>query len=204
MISLSFGVLPDVMTEAQIITLFRRSKALLEGHFQLSSGRHSNRYFQCALILQDPAVATRLGAALGKLFAKESDISAVVAPALGGILVAHEVARALKARALFTERVNGIMMLRRGFSLTAASPVIVVEDVITTGLSTRETMEAVQKEGGVIKALGALVDRSGGEVGKHFNIPVRSLLAMPVESYDPNDCPWCRKQIPLVKPGSRA
>lgn len=191
------------MTESEIIALFCRSQALLEGHFQLSSGRHSNRYFQCALILQDPAVATPLGAALAERFRDCEPVGAVAAPALGGILVAHEVARALHTRALFTERVNGTMTLRRGFTLQAGERVVVVEDVVTTGLSTRETISVIGNTGAQVVAAGALVDRSGGSAAGNFTIPFRSLISIPVESFDPAECPLCQHNIPIVKPGSR-
>jgi orotate phosphoribosyltransferase len=191
------------MTEAELIALFRRSHALLDGHFQLSSGRHSDRYFQCALVLQDPVVATQLGAALAEKFHALLPIDAVAAPALGGILVAHEVARSLGSRALFTERINGIMTLRRGFTLQPGSRVIVVEDVITTGLSTGETMGALESIGGQVVAVGALIDRSGGDISKTMTVPVHALVSLPFLSFDPGECPLCANKIPVVKPGSR-
>lgn len=191
------------MTEAEIITLFRRSHALLEGHFELSSGRHSDRYFQCALVLQDPGLASELGAALGELFSGLEPIAAVAAPAIGGILVAHEVARALHSRAIFTERVNGRVTLRRGFSLQRDDRVIVVEDVITTGLSTRETMNAIHQVGGRVVAVGALADRSGGTAFEGFPVPHHTLVTVSVQSFVPAECPLCQQGIPLVKPGSR-
>ncbi len=191
------------MTETEIITLFRQSQALLEGHFQLSSGRHSDRYFQCALILQDPVMASKLGEALGNLLHEYLPVSAVAAPAIGGILVAHEVARALRTRAVFTERINGKMTLRRGFALQPGDRVVVVEDVITTGLSTRETIQAVKEWGAQVPAIGALIDRSGGTVGASFSAPFRALAQVKVQSYSPADCPLCRNAIPVVKPGSR-
>jgi orotate phosphoribosyltransferase len=191
------------MTEAELIALFRRSHALLDGHFQLSSGRHSDRYFQCALVLQDPVVATQLGAALAEKFHALLPIDVVAAPALGGVLVAHEVARSLGSRALFTERINGIMTLRRGFTLQPGSRVIVVEDVITTGLSTGETMGALESIGGQVVAVGALIDRSGGDISKTMTVPVHALVSLPFLSFDPGECPLCANKIPVVKPGSR-
>jgi len=191
------------MTEAEIITLFRRSHALLEGHFELSSGRHSDRYFQCALVLQDPGLASKLGAALGEFFSGFEPIEAVAAPAIGGILVAHEVARALHTRAIFTERVSGAVTLRRGFSLQRDDRVIVVEDVITTGLSTRETMNALHQVGGRVVAVGALVDRSAGTAFEDFRVPHHSLVTLPAQSFVPAECPLCQQGIPMVKPGSR-
>ncbi|MBZ5534397.1 MAG: orotate phosphoribosyltransferase [Acidobacteriia bacterium] len=191
------------MTEAEIITLFRQSRALLEGHFELSSGLHSDRYFQCALVLQDPTLATHLGSTLAKLFVGLEPIAAIAAPAIGGILVAHEVARALHTRAIFTERVKGTMTLRRGFSLQPGDRVIVVEDVITTGLSTRETMAAVEQASGVVMGVGALVDRSGGTAFKDSSVPHHTLVTLAVQSYVPAECPLCRNRIPIIKPGSR-
>jgi orotate phosphoribosyltransferase len=188
------------MTEEQILDIFREHQALLEGHFILSSGLHSNRYIQCAMVLQHPRVAeslcVELGPKLGVLGA-----SVVVAPALGGVIVAHEVARALGVRALFTERQNGVMTLRRGFRLEPNEPALVVEDVITTGKSTRETINCVEEAGGKLVGVGALVDRSGGQV--EFGVPKASLVTLNVETYDPDQCPLCKAGTPAVKPGSR-
>lgn len=191
------------MTEPEVLELFRSSNALLEGHFQLSSGLHSDRYIQCALVLQYPEWALQLGAALGGMFQDVLPVSGVVAPAIGGILVAHEVARALDTRALFTERVNHEMTLRRGFSLQPADRVIVVEDVLTTGLSTHETMQAIERAGGQVVGVGALIDRRPGEASSPFSVPIRSLAKLGLQSYAANDCPLCQKKIPVVKPGSR-
>jgi len=188
------------MTEDEILKIFREHSALLEGHFILSSGLHSDRYIQCALVLQHPRVAEQLCVALGPKLG-ELGAKVVVAPALGGVIVAHEVARALGLRALFTERQNGEMTLRRGFHLDEGEPVLVVEDVITTGKSTRETIECVQNAGGKVVGVGALVDRSGGEV--EFDVPKAALVTLKVETYDPDDCPLCKAGKPAVKPGSR-
>jgi len=188
------------MTEDEILKIFREHSALLEGHFILSSGLHSDRYIQCALVLQHPRVAEQLcielGPKVGELGAK-----VVVAPALGGVIVAHEVARALGLRALFTERQDGQMTLRRGFQLDQDEPVLVVEDVITTGKSTRETIDCVEDAGGKVLGVGALIDRSGGKV--EFNIPMAALATLNVATYDPDDCPLCKSGKPAVKPGSR-
>jgi orotate phosphoribosyltransferase len=191
------------MTETEIIALFRRSNAMMEGHFELSSGRHSDRYFQCALVLEDPPTATLLGAALGEFFHGFKPLAAVAAPALGGILVAHEVARELHTRAIFTERINGQMTLRRGFTLQPGDPVLVVEDVITTGLSTRETIQAIEHTGARVVAVGSLVDRSGGEFSQAITVPFHSRVSLPVQSFAPGECPLCQKEVPIVKPGSR-
>ena len=188
------------MDEREILEVFRKHSALLEGHFILSSGLHSDRYIQCALVLQHPALAERLGRELAARLGS-TGASAVVAPAIGGILVAHEVARALGVRALFTERQDGRMTLRRGFSLSLSEPTLVVEDVITTGGSTRETIAAVEETGGKVVAAGALVDRSGGEADLGF--PKAALLTLTVQNYDPAHCPLCQAGVPAAKPGSR-
>ena len=188
------------MTETEILEIFRKASALLEGHFILSSGLHSDRYLQCALVLQHPHIAEQL---CSELAAKLRDLGATVvaAPALGGVIVSHEVARALGVRALFTERQEGAMTLRRGFGLEAGEPVLVVEDVITTGGSTRETMTSVEQAGGKVVGVGALIDRSGGAV--HLGVPVAALVTLKVQNYDPANCPLCKSGIPAVKPGSR-
>ncbi len=191
------------MTEAEILQVFRDHSALLEGHFILSSGLHSDRYIQCALVLQHPRIAGQL---CSELAAKLSDagigaVSAVAAPALGGVIVAHEVARALGARAVFTERQYTVMALRRGFGFTPGEPTLVVEDVITTGGSTRETMECVRKAGAKVVGVGALIDRSGGATD--LGVPKAALVALRVQNHEPRDCPLCKSAIPAVKPGSR-
>jgi orotate phosphoribosyltransferase len=188
------------MTEKEILDIFREHSALLEGHFILSSGLHSDRYIQCALVLQHPRIAEELcielGPKLGELGAR-----VVVAPALGGVIAGHEVARALGLRSLFTERQNGVMTLRRGFRLEPKEPALVVEDVITTGKSTRETINCVEEAGGKVVGVGALVDRSGGQAD--FGIPKNALVTLNVETYDPDNCPLCKAGTPAVKPGSR-
>jgi len=188
------------MTEDDVLKIFREYSALLEGHFILSSGLHSDRYIQCALVLQHPRVAeqlcTDLAPKLGELGAKT-----VVGPALGGVIVAHEAARALGLRALFTERQEGKMTLRRGFHLEESEPVLVVEDVITTGKSTRETIECIEDAGGKVVGVGALVDRSAGKV--EFDVPKAALVTLDVKTYDPDNCPLCKAGKPAVKPGSR-
>jgi orotate phosphoribosyltransferase len=189
------------MTETEILEIFREHSALLEGHFILSSGLHSDRYIQCALVLQHPQVAEQL---CSQLAAKLHDLhpAVVAAPALGGVIVSHEVARALGVRALFTERQGGVMTLRRGFSLGPGEPTLVVEDVITTGGSTRETITAVEQAGGSVVGVGALIDRSGGKVD--LGCRKAALVTLEVRNYDPADCPLCKSGIPAVKPGSRS
>ena len=188
------------MTEDQVLQIFRDHGALLEGHFILSSGLHSDRYIQCALVLQHPRIAERLCSELAAKL-RHLDASVVAAPALGGVIVSHEVARALGLRALFAERQEGAMTLRRGFSLAPGEPTLVVEDVITTGGSTRETMAAVERAGGKVVGVGALIDRSGGTVD--FGVPPAALVTLSVQNYDPANCPLCQSGLPAVKPGSR-
>jgi orotate phosphoribosyltransferase len=195
----------DLTTEAGLLRLFQQRGALLDGHFLLSSGLHSPRYLQCALVLMDPEVATALGAALAdrlRLLLGDATAAAVVAPALGGVLVAHEVARGLGCRGLFTERQDGAMTLRRGFALEEAEPVVVVEDVITTGGSTREVIEAVHGRGARVLAAGSLVDRSGGTVD--LGVPRCSLLELEVPTWPPEACSLCAAGSRPEKPGSRA
>jgi len=184
------------------LPVFKERGALLEGHFLLSSGLHSPRYVQCARVLMDPVLATRLGAALAEALrpALPTAPSAVVAPALGGVLVAHEVARAFGVRGLFTERQDGSMTLRRGFVLEPDEPVVVVEDAITTGGSTREVMDAVSALGAHVLAVGSLIDRSGGV---DLGVPLRSLVRLDVPTYPASACPLCAAGGTAVKPGSR-
>ena len=188
------------MNESQILDIFRKHGALLEGHFILSSGLHSDRYIQCALVLQHPRVAEQLCSALAAKL-RHLGATVVAAPALGGVIVSHEVARALGLRALFTERQEGVMLLRRGFSLAPGEPTLVVEDVITTGGSTRETMAAVEQAGGKVVGVGALIDRSGGTVD--LGVPKTALVTLAVQNHNPLDCPLCTSGLPAVKPGSR-
>lgn len=189
-----------MMPENEILQIFREHSALLEGHFILSSGLHSDRYIQCALVLQHPRVAEQLCSALAAKL-RHVGASVVAAPALGGVIVAHEVARALGIRALFTERQEGVMSLRRGFSLASQEPTLVVEDVITTGGSTRETMTCIEQAGGRVVGAGSLIDRSGGIAD--LGVPKASLVTLKVQNYNPPDCPLCKSGIPAIKPGSR-
>jgi orotate phosphoribosyltransferase len=188
------------VTENEILNIFREHSALLEGHFILSSGLHSDRYIQCALVLQHPRVAEALGVELASKL-RHLGATTVAAPALGGVLVAHEVARALGVRALFTERQDGVMCLRRGFHLNPGEPTLAVEDVITTGLSTRETIKCVEESGGKVVGVGALIDRSGGATD--LGLPNAALATLAVRNYKPEECPLCKSGIPAVKPGSR-
>ncbi len=188
------------MTEKEILYLFEETGALLHGHFILTSGLHSTRYFQCAKVLSHPDYAQRLCAALAGHFTGEG-IDTVVAPAVGGILVAHEVARALGVPALFTEREAGKMVLRRGFSLAPGTRALVVEDVMTTGGSVREVIDLVGELGAVVAGVGCLVDRSGGSIA--LGVSYRALIAMETEAFSPDD-PRLIELGPAIKPGSRA
>lgn len=187
-------------TESNILSLFQETGALLEGHFQLTSGLHSPRYLQCAVVLQHPQYAELIGRELAARFADEH-VDVVVAPAIGGIIVAHEAARAIGARAMFTEREAGVMKLRRGFRLNRGERVLVVEDVVTTGGSTRETIDAAMSAGGLVIGAGSVVDRSGGAAD--VGVRREALLVLEVPTYDPSQCPLCEKAVPVTKPGSR-
>ena len=183
-----------------VLRLLKRTEALLEGHFLLSSGLHSDRYFQCARLLQHPRHAARVGRAIAAL-CRPLGAGLVVSPALGGVIIGHEVGRALGVRAIFTEREQGVMRLRRGFQIGEGEPVLVVEDVVTTGKSTLEAAAAVTAAGGRVVGLASIVDRSGSVA---FPYPFRSLLRLQVTTYPPDDCPLCRAgKLPAVKPGSR-
>jgi orotate phosphoribosyltransferase len=190
----------EATSTALVLRLLKRTGALLEGHFLLSSGLHSDRYFQCARLLQHPRHAARVGRALGALCGP-LQAQLVVSPALGGVIIGHEVGRALGVRAIFTEREQGVMRLRRGFVIEAGERVLVVEDVVTTGKSTLEAAAAVTAAGGLVVGLASIVDRSGGVV---FPFPFRSLVRLQVATYAPETCPLCREgRLPAIKPGSR-
>ncbi len=184
----------------EILQIFRELGALHEGHFLLTSGRHSARYLQCAQVLKHPDTAARLCRSLAEEV-QEKELDLCVGPALGGIIVAYEMGRSLGVPAVFTEREEEKMTLRRGFSVEPGQKVLVVEDVVTTGGSVREVMEVVRQAGGLVTEVAVLVDRSGGSLA--FDVPLRSLLSLTVESYMPEKCPQCRRGLPLVKPGSR-
>ena len=190
-----------MMNEKEIISIFKKEKALLSGHFLLSSGLHSPNYMQCALVLQKPWVAQKLCSELAKKF-KGYKIDAVIGPALGGMIVSYEMGRSLKVRSIFSERVDGSFQFRRGFSLKKNENVLVVEDVITTGKSIYEVIDLVQKSGANVAAVGSIVDRSAGVA--IFVQDFYSLLKMNIKTYKPEQCPLCKeRKIPLVKPGSR-
>jgi orotate phosphoribosyltransferase len=188
------------MTRDELLDLYRRSGALLEGHFRLSSGLHSTGYLQCALVLQYPQHAETLGRALADRV-RDLRATVVMSPALGGVVIGQEVGRALGVRAIFAERQDGVLMLRRGFVLSDNDRVLVVEDVLTTGGSTRETMQVARAAGGQIVGAASIVDRSSGSAG--FDVPFVSLLDIDLPTYQPDACPLCAQALPVVKPGSR-
>lgn len=189
-----------------ILDVFRQTGAYLSGHFQLTSGLHSPEYLQCALVLQHPEIAERLGAKLAAELRREAGaekIAVVVSPAMGGLIIGHEVARALGTRFLFTERdsVSGKMILRRGFALQPGEAAVVVEDVITTGGSTREVVDILKASGARAIAVGSIIDRSGGKA--QVGAPRVALATLDVVAYQPEDCPLCRQGLTVSKPGSR-
>jgi orotate phosphoribosyltransferase len=188
------------MTDTDVLNLFRQSGALLEGHFRLSSGLHSDRYLQSALVLQHPDFAEQMGRALAARL-EHLQPTAILSPALGGIVIGQEVGRAMHIRALFAERQDGKLTLRRGFTLSPADRVVVVEDVITTGGSTLETIAVAEGAGASVSGAAAIIDRGAGE--NRLNLPLQALVRMEVPAYPPDACPLCAKGIPVVKPGSR-
>jgi len=188
------------MNQQEVLDLFRKSGALLDGHFRLSSGLHSSRYLQSALVLQHPEFAEQLGRSLAARTAHLQP-TAVLSPALGGIVIGQEAARALHVRALFAERQDGVLTLRRGFTLSPSDRVLVVEDVITTGGSTRETIAAAEAAGASVVGAAAIIDRGGND--DRVNVPLQALVHLEVPAYPPESCPLCANGLPVVKPGSR-
>lgn len=192
------------MNNEHLLSIFRDSQALLEGHFQLTSGLHSDRYFQCAKVLQYPHYSELLCGEIAQQF-RHQGIEVVIAPALGGIVVGQEVGRQLRARTLFTERKDGQMQLRRGFQIQSGEKVLVCEDVVTTGGSVCEVIAIVRQLGGTVSGVASIVDRSGGKVAFPLEggASFYSLMQMAVVAYLPENCPLCRQGLPVVKPGSR-
>lgn len=191
------------MTQDEVLAEFRASGALLEGHFKLSSGRHSGHYLQCARVLMNPQRAARLAEAVVAGIPAEvlEKVDMVVSPAMGGIIIGHEVGRALAKDALFLERPDGVFHLRRGFALEPGAKVLMVEDVVTTGLSSREAIAAVAREGGEVIAECAIIDRSCGSVD--LGVPFYPLLSIDFPTYDQSDIPDALARVEVTKPGSR-
>jgi len=192
------------MTDEEVLAEFRASQALLEGHFLLSSGRHSAHYLQCARVLMDPMRASRLALGIAQKIPREvkKEITKVVSPAMGGLIIGHEMGRALGVEAMFVERPTGTFELRRGFALEPGDKVLMVEDVVTTGLSSREAIRAIEEAGGKVIAAASLVDRSAGSVD--LGVPFYPLIALNFPSYTPDEVPEALAAVPVTKPGSRA
>jgi orotate phosphoribosyltransferase len=192
------------MQDEDVLAEFRGCQALLEGHFLLSSGRHSAHYLQCARVLMDPMRASRLAEALAKRLPRDvrQQITRVVSPAMGGLIIGHEMGRALGVEALFVERPTGTFEFRRGFALNPGDKVLMVEDVVTTGLSSREAIGAIEAAGGEVIAAAALVDRSAGSVD--LGVPFHALVALNFPTYAPDEVPAALAAVPVTKPGSRA
>lgn len=188
------------MDKQRIIEIFKESGVLMEGHFLLTSGRHSDRYMQCAKVFQYPGYTQELTEELALAF-RDDKVDIVIGPAVGGIILAYEMARSLGAKSIFAEREGGTMTLRRGFEIPKGSRVLVVEDVVTTGGSVKEVIDLAKNMGGEVVGVGIFVDRSNG--GVDFGVKLSSLLAFDITSYEPKDCPLCLNNIPVIKPGSR-
>ena len=188
------------MNTNELLDLFRKSGALLEGHFRLSSALHSSGYLQCALVLSHPQHAETLGRAIAEK-TRELRPTVVLSPALGGVVIGHEVGRALGVRAMFAERQDGELTLRRGFMVSETDRVLVIEDVLTTGGSTRETMQVATAAGGHVVGGASIVDRS--TTALKFEVPFSALLKIDLPTFEPDKCPMCAQGLPVTKPGSR-
>ncbi len=191
------------MTEDEILSEFRAADALIEGHFLLSSGRHSAHYLQCARLLMNPERAGRIAVAIAQKIPREirSEIQVVISPAMGGLIIGHEMGRALGVDAMFVERPDGVFSLRRGFSLAEGTKVLMMEDVVTTGLSSREAIKAIEEAGGVVIAAGAVVDRSAGTA--ELGVPFFPLIQLNFPTYAADELPVSLATTEPVKPGSR-
>lgn len=189
-----------MITAEEILQMFKDKGAYLEGHFRLSSGRHADKYMQCAKIMQYPPELEKLCKELASFF-KDEKITLVAGPAIGAIIFSYEMGRALGVKTIFAEREDGVMTFRRGFEVTPEDRVLVVEDVITTGGSCKEVIKAVQDKGATVVSAASIVDRSNGKVD--MGVPFKALLTMEIESFEECDCPLCKEGIPVVKPGSR-
>ncbi|MEA3305258.1 MAG: orotate phosphoribosyltransferase [Candidatus Omnitrophota bacterium] len=186
--------------ENNIIDIFKKSGALITGHFKLSSGLHSGQYLQCALVLQEPVYAGQLGKAIAAKF-KNDGITVVAGPAIGGIIIAHEAARALGVRCIFGEREDSRMKLRRGFRVNPHDRILIVEDVITTGSSLKELADFITKAGGKIAGAASIIDRSKKDID--FGVKKEHLVKLDIKTFNPEECPLCQSNIPITKPGSR-
>jgi len=193
------------MRQDEILNLLESTRAILKGHFLLSSGLHTDTYIQCARLLQYPLLAERVGKSLAERFSDAGleTPPLVASPALGGIIIGHEVARALGCRHIFIEKVNGTPTLRRGFTIAKDEEFLVVEDVVTTGRSTAEVISVLKELGGFPVAVLAIIDRTSGREPKFGNIPFVALTKIDIDTFEPDNCPLCKKGIPLEKPGSR-
>ncbi len=190
-----------MLTQERVMEILKEAGVLLEGHFRLTSGKHSNQYLQCAKIFRNTKYSEELCSALAEEFQGQG-IEVVIGPALGAVQMTYEVSRWLKCENFFAERENGVMTLRRGFAFRPGQKVLVVEDVVTTGGSVREVMNIVREQGGEIVGVGAIVDRTGGKVD--FGVPFHAVISLDVESWEPEDCPLCKAGAPApIKPGSR-
>ena len=190
-----------MLSKERVMELFKEAGVLQEGHFLLTSGRHSSKYLQCARIFRSTRYSEEICRSLAEQFGSD-EIGLVIGPAMGAVQMAYEVSRHLGCENFFTERENGKMTLRRGFRIEPGTRVLVVEDVVTTGGSVREVMDIVKSQGGVVAGVGSVVDRTGGKID--FGVPFKAVISMEVESWEAGDCPLCREgNIPAVKPGSR-
>ncbi len=191
-----------MITDERVIEILKEAGVLLEGHFRLTSGRHSNKYLQCAKIFRNTKYSEELCAALAEYYAG-SGVDVVIGPAMGAVQMAYEVSRCLKCENFFAERDDdGKMALRRGFAVTEGMKVLIVEDVVTTGGSVREVLQLVKAKGAEVVGVGSIVDRTGGKID--FGVPFKAVISLDVESWEPCDCPLCKEgKIELVKPGSR-
>lgn len=188
------------MTREEKIKLLEDAQVLQTGHFRLTSGRHSDKYMQCARVFEDAKYAEPICKDIADAF-RDEKIDLVVGPAIGGVIITYEVARQLGVRNIFAERENGVMTLRRGFAVEPGSRVLVVEDTITTGGSVKEVIALVKEKGGIVVGVGSVVDRSNGTVD--FGVPLHAAVSMEVISYEETDCPFCKQGLPVTKPGSR-
>ena len=189
-----------MLSDKEVLKVFEDCGALLTGHFLLTSGKHSPQFLQAALVLQHSGEASKLAAALAEHFSSER-LDLVVGPAVGGIILAHEVARALDVRACYSEKEGDRMVLRRGFAVPAGTRILVVEDVVTTGGSVRKTVAHLRERGAEVVGIGALIDRSGGKA--EFDVPFSALARLDIDTYAPADCPLCAGKTPLVEPDTR-